>query len=84
MASPESPQRSPKTESHEVKKQVKPTPERSYEQTLGETVIDKMALAYNRSWADRHEKKAAAWKDKMDGIDLQNNALEESKKKLRP
>ncbi|MFA6408516.1 MAG: hypothetical protein WCW36_03595 [Candidatus Paceibacterota bacterium] len=43
---------------------------------------DKLGIAYNRFWLDKHEKKAAALKSEMDSLDLQSKAFDESKKEM--
>lgn len=45
-------------------------------------VIGKLAIAYNKFWIDRHERKAVQLNTKLDGLGLKVAALEESKQAL--
>jgi hypothetical protein len=45
-------------------------------------IVGKLEIGYNQLWADRHEEKAVGFKNKMDGLDLKNNALDEAKREI--
>ena len=52
-------------------------------ETLGVSkVVDRLGIAYNQSRADRHERKAVDFKEKMSGIDMQVKTLEEAMRDL--
>lgn len=42
-------------------------------------LVGKLGVAYNQFWLDRHEKKSADLKRKMDGLDLWGGAMDRSK-----
>lgn len=44
--------------------------------------VAKMEIAYNQFWIDTKEEKAVELKGKMDSLDLQKNAISQSKKIL--
>lgn len=45
-------------------------------------VVGKTEIAYNQFWINHHEKKAAEFKNKMDGIDLQIGLFDQSKREI--
>jgi hypothetical protein len=46
-------------------------------------IVGKMEIAYNQFWIDRHQEKAAKFKEKMDSLDLHINTLDQSKKEIK-
>ncbi len=45
-------------------------------------IVGKLEIAYNQFWIDRHQEKATQLREKIDGVDLQLAALEQSKKEI--
>ncbi len=45
-------------------------------------IVGKLEIAYNQFWIDRHQEKAVQLREKIDGVDLQLAALEQSKKEI--
>ncbi len=49
-----------------------------YDVPIVNRAVGKMGIAFKSFWLDRHEKKAAKEKSKMDGFDMATSALEQS------